>query len=163
MDSKMRSSFNWLLLARLRAGKSQLNELLIFESIQDQQAVGRLLEGHRDVKLGFRSCFQAKVVTRSFAQVFFDDGALLIHLHRIDTHVRALILKFTNRFAESALKLAHLRSDQLWEAQQNGGRNPSTGEVFNDLFKVRRSAIALSRADDQIAFAIYVKVTRAPV
>ena len=27
-------------LARLRAGKSQLNELLIFESIQDQQAVG---------------------------------------------------------------------------------------------------------------------------
>ncbi len=50
----------------------------------------------RGVKLGFRACFEAEIVAGTFAQVFFDDGALLVHLHRVDAHVRALVFKFSD-------------------------------------------------------------------
>ena len=43
----------------------------------------------------------------------------MIHLHRIDTHVCALIFKFAYGFAERALKFAHLRGDQLRIADEN--------------------------------------------
>ena len=60
-------------LARFRAGETQLDELFIFETIQHEQTVSRLFQGHRRVQLSFRSRFQSKIVSRSFAQIFLDD------------------------------------------------------------------------------------------
>ena len=106
----------------------------ILEAIQNQQAVRRLFERERRVEFGFRTGFESEVVARTFAQVFFDDGALLVHLHRVNTHVRALILKFANRAAERALKFSDLSGDQLRKPQQHGRADASFGEVVDDLF-----------------------------
>ena len=83
-------------LSDLRAGESELDELLILETVEDQQAVARLFERESGVELGFRTGFESEIVTRAFAQVFFNDGALLVYLHRVNTHVRALVFKLAN-------------------------------------------------------------------
>ena len=83
-------------LAGFRARESHLDELFILETVEHQQAVRRLFERHCGVEFGFRSGLQAKVVPGSFAQIFFDDRALLVHFHRIDAHVRALVFVFAN-------------------------------------------------------------------
>src|SRR6185503_12677990 len=85
------------------AGESQFDKLLVLETVEDEQAVARLFERERGVELGFRARFESEVVAGTFAQVFFNHGALLVNLHRVNTHVRSLVLKLANRAAESAL------------------------------------------------------------
>jgi hypothetical protein len=60
------------------------------------QAIARLFEGEGGVEFGFRTGFEAEVIAGSFAQVFFDDRALLVYLHGVNTHVRALVLKLAD-------------------------------------------------------------------
>jgi len=64
--------------------------------------------------------FKAEVVARAFTQVFFDDRALLVDLHRVNAHVRALVFVLAYGFAESALELAHLSGDKLGKTKEHG-------------------------------------------
>ena len=75
----------------------------------------------------------------------------------------ALIFEFANRFAESALKFAHLRRDQLGKAQQQRGRNTAARQVLNDFLQVGGSGISFGGAHDEVSFTIYVKVPSSPV
>ena len=61
------------LFAAAGARKCQLDEFFIFETIKDQQAVGRLFQGHGGIKFCLRAGLKAKVVTRSLAQVLLHD------------------------------------------------------------------------------------------
>src|SRR5215212_4685198 len=83
-------------LSDFRARKRKLDKLLVLETVEHEQAVARLFERERGVELGFRARFQSEIVARAFAQVLFDDRALLVYLHRVNTHVRALILKLAD-------------------------------------------------------------------
>src|SRR5215468_10189158 len=150
-------------LADFRTGKSQFDKLLVFETVQDQQAVGRLLKRERGVEFGFRTSFQAEIVARALAQVFFDHGPLLVYLHRVNTHVRALVIKFADRAAERALKFSDLGGYELREAQQHGRGDSALGKVVDNLFKVRRARVAFDGSDDEISLPVYIKVASTPV
>ena len=50
----------------LGPGESQGNELFVLKAIQHQQTVRSLFQCQRGVELGFRSRFQAEVVSRTF-------------------------------------------------------------------------------------------------
>src|SRR5712692_2635770 len=77
--------------------------------------------------------------------------------------MRALVVEFADRFAESALQLAHLRGHQLRKAKQHGRGDSAAGEVLDNLAHVGRARIALGGSHDQVAFAINVKVACSPV
>src|ERR1051326_2184125 len=150
-------------LAHFRACKGELDELLILETVQHEQAVARLFERERGVEFGFRTGFEAEVVTRSFAKIFLNDRTLLVHLHRVNTHMRALVFKLPDRAAKRALKFSYLRGDQLRKAQQHGRGNASFGKVIDDLFEVRGARISLDGTDDKVSLAVYIKVASGPV
>src|SRR5690349_1651911 len=150
-------------LSDFRARESELDKLLILETVEHEQAVARLFERERRVELGFRTGFESEVVTRAFAQVLFDDRALLVYLHRVNTHVRALVFELPNRAAKRALKFSYLSCDQLRETQQDGRRDATFGEIIDDFFEVRRSRISLDWADDKVSLPVYIKVASAPV
>ena len=151
-------------LAGARAEEGQLDELLVLEAVQDEQAVGRLLHRQRAVEFGLRAGFESEVVARALAQILFDDGAVLVDLHRIDAHVRALVLILAYGALEGALEFPDLRGDELREAQEHGGGDAAPPEVVYDLAHVRRArVVGLRRVDDQVAFAIDAEVTGPPV
>src|SRR5262249_15016757 len=85
------------------------------------------------------------------------------HLHGIDAHVRALVFEFADRFAESSLQFSHLRRHQLWKPEQKWRGDPSPRQVFDDFLDVRRAWIAFAGSHHEITFAIYVRVSCAPV
>src|SRR6185503_6191157 len=80
-------------LSDFGAGEGELDKLLVLETVEDEQAVARLFERQRRVEFGLRTGFKAEIVTRTLAQVFLDHRALLVYLHRVNTHVRALVIK----------------------------------------------------------------------
>ena len=82
--------------ACLRTDESHLNKLFVFETIQHQEAIRRLFHCERRVKFRFRSGLQTKIVSRPFAQIFFYDDTLLVNFHRIDAHVRALVIELAD-------------------------------------------------------------------
>src|SRR5690242_18795771 len=150
-------------LSDFRAREGELDKLLVFETVEHEQTVARLFERKRRVELSFRTGFESEVVTRAFAQVLFDDCALLVYLHRVNTHVRALVFELAYRAAKRALKFSYLSCDQLRETQQHGRRDATFGEVVDDLFQVCRSRIPLDGADDKVSLAVYIEVASAPV
>ncbi len=78
----------------------------------------------------------SEVVARALAQVLLDDGPLLVDLHRVDAHVRALVLELAYGVAEGALELPDLRRDELREAQEYRRLYAAAREVVDDLFNV---------------------------
>src|ERR1044072_8955944 len=103
------------------------------------------------------------MVAGTFAQVFLDNSALLVHLHRVNTHVRALVLKRANRAAKRALKFSYLSCDELRKAQQHGRGDTTFGKVVDDLFKVRGTWISFDRANDKASLALNIKEARFPI
>src|SRR5512144_1844135 len=79
-----------------RTRKREFNKFLVLETIQDEQAVGRLFQCQSSIKFGFGASLETKVIAGTFAQVFFYNGTLLIDLHWVNTHVRTLIIKLSN-------------------------------------------------------------------
>ena len=136
---------------------------IIGRCVQDEQAFRRLVERERGVQFRLRSGLKAEIVARAFAQVFFDDCALLVDLHRIDAHVRALVFVFADGLAESALKFSHLARNELGKAQKDGRGDAATLKVIYDLLQVRRVFIVLRWMNDEIAFSVDIKVTGSPV
>src|SRR6185369_9311440 len=151
------------LLSDLRARKRQFDELLILKTVEDEQAVAWLFERESGVELRFRTRFESEIVARTFAQVFFNDRTLLVHLHRVNTHVRALVLKLPNRAAKRALKFSYLSCDELRKAQQHGRGDTTFGKVVDDLFEVRGTWISFDGANDKVSLAVNIKVASSPV
>src|SRR2546423_112783 len=151
-------------LPRTRAQEGQLDELLVLEAVQDEQAVRRLLHRERAVELGLRAGFQAEVVARALAQVLLDDRPVLVDLHRVDAHVCALVLVLAYRALEGALEFPNLRGDELGEAQEHGRGDAAPSEVGYDLAHVRRAVlVSLGRVYDEVAFAVDAEVPGPPV
>src|SRR4030095_1290503 len=84
------------LFAATSTPKSQFNKLDIFKSVKNEQAFWRLFKGQRRVKLRFGDSSQAEVIARTLAQVFLHHRALLINLHRVNTHMCTLVFIFAN-------------------------------------------------------------------
>src|ERR1043165_9983283 len=150
-------------LSDSRTGKCQFDELFVLKAVEDEQAVARLFERERGVKLGFRTRFESEIVAGTFAEIFLDDATLLVHLHRVNTHVRALVLILANRAAKRALKFSYLSCDELRKAQQHGRGDTTFGKVVYDLSEVRGTWISLDRANDKVSLAVNIKVASTPV
>src|SRR6185369_6542123 len=82
-------------LANLHAQQRQVNESLVFESVADQQGLGRLLERKRRIQLGLRAALDAEVVLASLSEKLLDDLTARVDLHRKYTVVPACITEFT--------------------------------------------------------------------
>jgi len=112
-------------LARTSTGKCEAYKVAILKAVEDEQAVFGLFEAKSGIKLSLRRGFEAEVVTGAPTEIFLDDRAILVYLHRINTKMVALILKFLYRFLECSLQLADLPKKQLREAKQDGCIDPS--------------------------------------
>ncbi len=123
-------------LAAACPGKRQLDKLFVLETVEHQQTVRRLFQRQRRVKLGFRTSFETKIVTRALAQILLHQRPLLIDLHRVDAHVRALIFKFLDGTAEGALQFADLGRDELGKTEQHRRANAATGQIVDNLFQI---------------------------
>src|SRR5215207_3885807 len=151
-------------LARARAEEGQLDELLVLEAVEDEEAVARLLHRERDVKLGLRPGLEPEVVARALAQVLLDDRPVLVDLHRVDAHVRALVLVLADGVAEGPLEFSDLPRDELREAEQHRRLDAAAAQVVDDLAHVGGAVlVGFGRVDDEVAFAIDAEVTGPPV
>ena len=125
---------NHYALAATSTSKCELDEFFVFEPVKHQQTVRRLLEGQRRVKFRLGTSLKPKVVARTFPQIFLNHRSLLVHFHRVDTQVRALVVKFTYRPAEGALKFSDLGGNQLRESQEHGRTDASACQIIHYLF-----------------------------
>ena len=88
------------------------------------------------VKLGFRAGLEAEIVTRAFAQIFLDDRAVLVDLHRVNAQVPALVFKFFDRFFERRLSLRIWPNISCGKRSRTGVLDPAFAEIVDDLFDV---------------------------
>src|SRR5215204_2681473 len=151
-------------LAAARAEEGELDELLVLEAVQDEEALARLLHRERAVELGLRPGLEPEVVARALAEVLLDDRPVLVDLHRVDAHVRALVLVLADGVAEGALEFSDLPRDELREAQEHGRLDTAAAQVVDDLAHVGGAVlVGFRRVDDEVAFAIDAEVTGPPV
>lgn len=131
--------------AHLLSQESQLDEVLVLMSVTDNETVAIHIGYEDGMKLRLRTSFQSKIVTFSVTDNLFNNRPHLVHFHRENDEMLALVFVLLRGLAEALVGLLDAIVQNVWETKQDGSGYVASGQLVHHLFEVHLNAVLFGR------------------
>ena len=122
--------------AHFLSQQGQLDVVLVFISVADDERVGVDVDGEHGMQLGFGTGFEADVRFLAVAYDFFHDGAHLVHLYGVDDEVLSRVAIFVGSLFEAMGDFLDAVVENIGKTYQGGSRDVSYLKLVHQLFQV---------------------------
>ena len=147
--------------AHLLCQEGQLNVILVFVSVADNEAVAVHVGGQHGMKFWLRSCFQSQVVTFTMTDDLFHHRAHLVDLDGEDDEMLTLVVIFLLCFSKAFVGLLNAIVQDVGETQQNRSGHMAGSQLVHHFFQVHLYAVLLG-SDIYVSFFIDAKIVHSP-
>ena len=148
-------------LSHLLCEQRQLNEVLIFVAVADNDGVGVHVGGQHGVQFGLGTALKTEVVLLAVGDDFLNNGAHLIDLDGIDDEVLAAVVVFLLGTLKAIGGFLNAIVEDVGKTEQNGSGDVAFGQFVDQLAEVDAN-IVLARTDVGVTAFVDTEIVHAP-
>jgi hypothetical protein len=147
---------------QLLAHQGQPHEFLVLVPVADDEMVGALVEPEHRLELRLAAALQPDAERGAELDDLLHHVALLVHLHRVDGGVGALVAEFLDGVAELARERLNAGPQDIGKAQQQRKPYSLRVQVHRQMVEVEPALPAGIGMDGDVAFRIDPEEAEAP-